>query len=228
MGKKIFSKLGSKISASRISESALRFSSEKEKKLLESELIFGGVVDELAATYIEEAYEASSTNFGGETAASEEINKSKVSAQNAQTQARANIQMANLDNQINRIEARNNSQVASLEARKKSINQNLKASLDEAEDAATAAARSVFFSGKDGEILNYLVNGDLAMISPEHKALAKKFKIDPVVVELVAKAKAQLALEAPNTEMLKLIKYKLIARIEMLERLESSRRGELK
>jgi hypothetical protein len=42
---------------------------------------------------------------------------------------------------------------------------------------------------------------------------------------MVAKVKAQLALDEPNMDLLKVIKYKIASRIEMLESIEKTREG---
>jgi hypothetical protein len=138
----------------------------------------------------------------------------KDQAQEAQKDARETIQQATIDRQIESIKKRNESQIENLQRRKQRV-----AGINEEFN------KKNFFLGNDGAILNYLVNGELALIDPQYKSLAKKFKRDPAIAEMVEKLKAQLSAEIPNESMLKILKYKIVSRIEMLERLETSREG---
>lgn len=209
---KIFSKLNSKIRASKLSESAVQFASLSERRRFESEVVFGGFLEGLESLDIEAAYSSVNEEEMDTVQAAETM---RVKAQQAAEEARERVQVASIDKQIESIKNRTNTQIDRLQDRKQRIVQN--------ESALTDQARQIFFMGKDGGILNYLVNGELAMIDPQHKALAKKFKGDLAIKDMVEKVKAQLQSENPNMDLLKVLKYKIISRIEMLERLYNER-----
>jgi hypothetical protein len=221
MGKNIFSKLESQIKTNKISESALTFRTDAEKRLFESQVIFGGIVDELAAANIEEAYVG--VKLKKKISEAEDpmaaASQAQDQAQEAQAQARKQVQAASIERQMKTLEDRSKSQMERLRDRKEKV-------MGVNESEQKTAANAAFFTGKDGGILNYLVNGELAFIDPELKALAKKFRNDEVVRDLAAKAKAQLQSETPNMDLLKIIKYKIVSRIEMLERLLKEREGQ--
>lgn len=217
----MFSKLESKVRRAKIAEEARVFRSHSDRRLFESELIFGNALEELSSVDIEAAYSDPSVVREEESSSSQmaAASKAQEEARNAQDEARKQIQMASIQKQIDTLHRRSSQQIARLEDRKDSIK------MQESSEPGTpkSEAVKVFFMGREGGILNYLVNGELALIAPELKALARKFRIDPVVKDLAAKAKAQLQSESPNMELLKVIKYKLISRIQMLESMEKEK-----
>jgi hypothetical protein len=215
MGKgKMFSKLEAKVKKIKLTEKAINLSSHSDRRLLESSIIFGGLVDELSSLDIEAAYSGITEAEGDAMAAA---SSAQSQAREAQEDARKQIQVASIDRQMKSIEDRNESQLERLRNRKERV-----AGINEEESYKSMAVKA-FFIGRDGGILNYLVNGELALIDPELKSLAKKLRSDPVVRDLAAKAKSQLQSESPNMEALKVIKYKLMSRIQMLESMEKER-----
>lgn len=218
--KSMFSKLEAAVKKAELSETAVNFRTHHDRRLFENSVIFGDALEDLFSSDIESAY----SEVGTRRTVREQEGDPMVAATQAQDQAREaqedarkQIQMATIDRQMKSIEDRNKAQLERLRDRKERV-----AGINEDESAKSMAVKA-FFLGRDGGILNYLVNGELAMIDPELKDLAKRFKGDLVVKDLADKAKAQLQSEAPNMELLKVIKYKLISRIEMLERLEKEK-----
>ncbi len=209
MKNKMFSKLSFK---SKAIKSVKNFSDISEKRRLESELIFGNLLEDLSSPDIESAYSPLSEE---DPAAMKSAEVMVGKAQEASEQARKRVQVAGIDKQIQNIENRAKMQVDRLEDRKGRLD-----IMGMRESDQSEAAKQAFFMGRDGELLNYLVNGELAMISPEHKSMAKKFKNDLAIKDLAEKAKAQLKSEKPNMDLLKVLRYKIGSRVSMLERLE--------
>lgn len=208
MKENMFSKLSAK---SRAVKSSRNFSSISERRRLESELIFGSLLEDLSSPDIEAAYGPRLNEEDAMQSAEMMVNR----AEEAQQQARKMVQKASIDRQIQSIESRAKNQVERLEDRKQRLGESEQGEI----------AKKAFFMGRDGELLNYLVNGELAMIDPELKSLAKKFKSDLAIKDLVEKVRAQLKSEAPNMDLLRVLRYKIGSRISMLERIESGREG---
>jgi len=185
-----------------------------ERKLLEREMVFGSLIEELLPPEIESAY----SDIKLSEAEEDPAEAAKIAADAVRKQAeeaRERSQLASIQKQIDTLHRRTSQQVSRLEDRKDVIKMQ--------ESSQREAAVSLFFSGRDGGILNYLVNGELAMIDPELKELAKKMKSDPAISQMVAKVKAQLTSEEPNMDLLKVIKYKISSRMDMLESMEKTR-----
>jgi hypothetical protein len=212
---KMFSKLNSKVRATKLSESAMNFKDISERRRFEEEVVFGDLLEELSSVDIESAYASAINEEEIDPVETAEMMRAKAEQESAQ--ARERVQVAAIDKQIESMKKRMDTQIDRLQDRKQRMVQN--------ESLSSEQAKQVFFMGREGGILNYLVNGELAMIDPEHKALAKKFKGDLAIRDMVEKVRAQLSLENPNMDLLKVLKYKIISRIEMLERLHNEREG---